>query len=140
MLAVPVGARGQQTLGWREATVKLARSAVPRDPTLVPSAVGGLRGDHSAGAECQLPRPANWCCRPIGVTRTAALKQPSARSGARAHRRKPRVIAETQMSKILTVVLVMQPRLNAKPLIFIGIQTPWGGVQVLFMPLCWSIY
>ena len=66
------------------------------------------------------------CYRPIGVTRTAALKQPSARSGARAHRRKPRVIAKTQMSKILTVVSVMQPRLNAEPLIFIGIQAPGG--------------
>ena len=62
--AVPFGARGQQTLGGREVTVKLARSAVPRSPTLVPNAVGGLRGEHCAGAERQLPPPANWCCRP----------------------------------------------------------------------------
>jgi hypothetical protein len=75
--------------------------------------------------------------RPKGVTGAAALKQPSARSGARAHRRKLRAIVETQMSKILIVISVMQPRLNAKPLIFIGIQTPEGGlVQILPSPFC----
>ena len=64
MSAVPVGARGQQTRGWREVTVKIARSAVPRKQTLVPSSLGGLRGDHGAGADRQLPPSANWCCRP----------------------------------------------------------------------------
>jgi hypothetical protein len=52
---------------------------VTRKSTLVPSAVGGLRGDHGAGAERQLPSPANWCCRPEAVgdrVQLATAKQP----------------------------------------------------------------
>ena len=73
MSAVPVGARCQQTLGWREVAVKLARSAVLRNPTFVPSAVGELRGDNGAEAERQLSPPANWCCRPKGDVHSADL-------------------------------------------------------------------
>ena len=100
-----------------EAYVALGRAC-----TLVPPMPGSALGG------CQLSGGSpDDISRPKGVTGAAALKQPSARSGACAHRHKPRVIAESKKSKILTVVSVMQPRFNAKPLIFIGIQTPGGG-------------
>ena len=71
--------------------------------------------------------------RPLGVTRPAALKQPSGRVGARVQVREVRVIAEPKASELFTATSVIQTHLNAKSLIYRVICT-WGGVvQILLL-------
>ena len=64
MSAVPVGARCQQTLGWREVAVKLARSAVLRNPTFVPSAVANYEATTAQRLNVSCLRPRTGAADP----------------------------------------------------------------------------